>query len=129
MRKSNEATAKLLKLAAENPTLPIVAMVDFEVVAGDECAYWAGEIDNVDVEELWLSPDARTWEREDAESEYEEFVESYAPNEDLMKIECLTDDKMYEQAAMEWIAGLPWTKCIVIFVGTPDELAKKGERK
>lgn len=31
--------------------------------------------------------------------------------------------------AMEWIAGLPWTKCIVIFVETPDELTGMGRRK
>lgn len=131
MRKPNEITAKLLKMAAENPTLPIVAMVDFEVVSGDDFAYWTGEIDSVDIKELWLSPfdDARTWDREDAESEYEEFIESYAPDDDLMKIECWTDEKLYKQAAMEWIAGLPWTKCIVIFVDTPDKLTRKGERK
>lgn len=85
MSKPNEATATLLKLAAENPTMPIVAMVNFEVVAGDEFAYWTGEIDSVDVKELWLSPDARTWDREDAESEWDGFIESYASNEDLMK--------------------------------------------
>lgn len=129
MSKPNEATATLLKLAAENPAMPIVAMVNFEVVAGDEFAYWTGEIDSVDVKELWLSPDARTWDREDAESEYDGFVESYASNEDLMKIECWTDDKLYKQAAMEWIAGLPWTKCIVIFVEAPDELTKKETLK
>lgn len=129
MSKPNEATATLLKLAAENPAMPIVAMVNFEVVAGDDLAYWTGEIESVDVKELWLSPDARTWDREDAESEYDGFIESYASNEDLMKIECWTDDKLYKQAAMEWIAGLPWTKCIVIFVEAPDELTRKGERK
>ena len=129
MSKPNEATATLLKLAAENPAMPIVAMVNFEVVAGDDFAYWTGEIESVDVKELWLSPDARTWDREDAESEYDGFIESYASNEDLMKIECWTDDKLYKQAAMEWIAGLPWTKCIVIFIEASEELTRKGERK
>jgi hypothetical protein len=126
MRKPNEITAKLLKLAAENPTLPIVAMVNFEVVAGDEFDYWTGEIESVDVTELWLSKcdDARTWDREDAEDDYEAFIEMYASNEDLMKIESLTDEKLYKQAAMEWIAGLPWTKCIVIFVELPDKLTR-----
>lgn len=129
MSKPNEATATLLKLAAENPAMPIVAMVNFEVVAGDEFAYWIGEINSVDVRELWLSPDARTWDREDAEDEWDGFIESYASNEELVRIECLTDDKLLKQAAMEWIAGLPWTKCIVIFVDTPDKLTRKGERK
>ena len=129
MRKPNEITAKLLKMAAENPTLPIVAMVDFEVVAGDDFAYWTGEIESVAVEELWLSPDARTWEREEAESEYEEFMEAYASNEEQLRIQCWTDDKLHQQAARERSAGLPWTKCIVIFVDTPDKLTRKGERK
>lgn len=121
---TNYATARLAKLAAENPALPIVAMVNFEVVAGDELAYWTGEIDNVDVRELWVSPDFRTWDREDAEDDYEDFIERYASNEDLMKFESLTDEKLYKQAAMEWIAGLPWTKCIVIFVEEPDKLTR-----
>ncbi len=131
MSKPNEATAILLKLAAENPTMPIVAMVNYEVVAGDEFTYWTGEIASAEIRELWASPreDARIWDREDAEDECEDFVESYASNEDLMKIECWTDDKLYKQAAMEWIAGLPWTKCIVIFVEAPDKLTRKGERK
>lgn len=127
MSKPNEATAKLLKLATENPSLPIVSMVQYEVVADDSFSYWLGEIESVTVEELWVS-DGRTWTREDAESEWDGFIESYASNEDLMRIECWTDDKLYKQAAMEWIAGLPWTKCIVIFVEAPDELTKKGER-
>lgn len=130
MSKSNEATAKLLKLAAENPTLPIVAMVNYEVVAGDDFSYWTGEICEVGIEELWSSQaDDRIWSREDAEDEFEAFVESNAPNENLVKIECLTDDKMYEQAAMEWIDKLPWTKCIVLFVETPDELTTKETLK
>ena len=72
MSKPNEATANLLKLAAENPTLPIVAMVDFEVVSGDEFVYWVGEINNVDIKELWLSPydDARSWELEECEQNH-----------------------------------------------------------
>lgn len=131
MSKPNEATAILLKLAAENPTMPIVAMVNYEVVAGDEFTYWTGEIASAEIRELWASPreDARIWDREDAKDECEDFVESYAPNEELMRIECLTDDKMCEQAAMEWINKLPWTKCIVIYVETPDELTKKGALK
>ena len=130
MCKPNEATEKLLKLAAENPSLPIVAMVNYEVVAGDDFSYWTGEICDVGIEELWSSQaDGRIWAREDAEDEFDHFVASNAPNEDLVKIECLTDGKMYEQAAMEWIAGLPWTKCIVIFVETPDELTKKETLK
>lgn len=125
---TNYATARLAKLAAENPTMPIVAMVNFEVVAGDDLAYWTGEIDNVDVKELWFGPDFRAWEREDAESEYDGFIESYASNEDLMKFESLTDEKLYKQAAMEWIAGLPWTKCIVIFVEALDKLTRRSTK-
>lgn len=44
MSKPNKATATLLKLAAENPAMPIVAMVNFEVVAGDEFVYWTGKM-------------------------------------------------------------------------------------
>lgn len=120
----NKNVKKLLKLAAENPSLPIVAMVQYEVVADDSFSYWLGEIDAVDVEELWVS-DGRTWTREDAEYECLSIVDDYAPDDVVAKIERLPEEKLREQAAMEWINGLPWAKCIVIFIGTPDDLTNR----
>ncbi len=125
MKHANKTTEKFLRLAAENPNLPIVAMVQYEVVADDSFSYWLGEIEAVDVEELWVS-DGRTWTREEAEYECLAIVDDYAPDDVVAKIESLPDEKMQEQAAMEWINGLPWTKCIVIFIGTPDELTNRA---
>lgn len=123
--RENKNVKKLLKLAAENPNLPIVAMVQYEVVADDSFSYWLGEIEAVDVEELWVS-DGRTWTREDAEDESSFIIDEYAPDDVVAQIERLPDEKQREQAAMEWIKGLPWMKCIVIFVGTPDDLTNEA---
>lgn len=41
---------KLLKIITDNPDLPIVAMVDYEVV-GDGYGYWQGSISRVEVGE------------------------------------------------------------------------------
>ncbi|WP_337439124.1 hypothetical protein [Acidaminococcus fermentans] len=123
--RENKNVKELLKLAAENPSLPIVAMVQYEVVADDSFSYWLGEIDAVDVEELWVS-DGRTWTREDAEYECLSIVDDYAPDDVVAQIERLPDEKLREQAAMEWINGLPWMKCIVIFIGTPDDLTNEA---
>lgn len=125
MKHANKTTEKFLRLAAENPNLPIVAMVQYEVVADDSFSYWLGEIEAVDVEELWVS-DGRTWTREEAEYECLAIVDDYAPDDVVAKIESLPDGKLREQAAMEWIKGLPWMKCIVIFVGTPDDLTNEA---
>lgn len=123
--RENKNVKKLLKLATENPSLPIVSMVQYEVVADDSFSYWLGEIESVTVEELWVS-DGRTWTREDAEVECSSIVDEYAPDDVVAKIESLPDGKLREQAAMEWIKGLPWMKCIVIFVGTPDDLTNEA---
>ena len=123
--RENKNVKELLKLAAENPSLPIVAMVQYEVVADDSFSYWLGEIEAVDVEELWVS-DGRTWTREDAEDESSFIIDEYAPDDVVAQIERLPDEKQREQAAMEWINGLPWAKCIVIFIGTPDELTNRA---
>ena len=45
MRKESEIQkeniGKLLDLIKQNPELPILPMVDSEIVADDYCAYWA----------------------------------------------------------------------------------------
>lgn len=46
-----ERNQELLKLVAENPDLPIVAMVDWEVV-GDDGGRWLGHFSRVELGEL-----------------------------------------------------------------------------
>ena len=47
-------TEKFLKLVKENPDLPIVPMVDEEVVADDCSTYWMGEWGYSEVTEYYI---------------------------------------------------------------------------
>lgn len=133
MSKPNEATAKLLQLAAENPSLPIEALVDSEVVANDDFNTWWGGVFDVSIAELWRYPneDGKTWTKEEALEDVFDFADYCSEylgdrHDDFEQVWDM-DDKEAERVIKEWINEIPWTKCIVIFVEAPDELTRKGE--
>lgn len=107
-------------MVAENPNLPIEAMVRNEVVNGEDYGSWAGMIVGAEIEELWTcwEYDGRTWTREEAEDDLADFMESIGQTEEVEKIQSLPDGPLFERAAMKFIAGLPWEKAIVLFVDT-----------
>lgn len=53
-------TEKLIDLIKENPKLPVVPMVHYEVIGddyeviGDDCGYWMGRIDSVRIDEYLI---------------------------------------------------------------------------
>ncbi len=47
----NMGSAKLVELAAKHPDLPIMPMVDSDIIIDDCCGYWLGEFGRVDVGE------------------------------------------------------------------------------
>lgn len=120
MRAKNRVAMDLLKLSAENPTLPIVAMVQSEVVNGEDYGCWAGMVVRAKIEELWTcwEYDGRTWTREEAEDDLVDFMENIGQTEGAEKIQSLPDGPLFERAAMKFIAGLPWGKAIVLHVDT-----------
>ncbi len=120
MKHANKTTEKFLRLVAENPNLPIEAMVRNEVVNGEDYGSWAGMIVGAEIEELWTcwEYDGRTWTREEAEDDLADFMESIGQTEEVEKIQSLPDGPLFERAAMKFIAGLPWEKAIVLFVDT-----------
>lgn len=58
--KRSSATLELLKLAEENPELPIIAEVDSEVVAEDGYIFWFGEVTGACVEYV-LAGEDHSW--------------------------------------------------------------------
>lgn len=99
--------AHLLDLIKENPHLPIVPMVNAEVVADDDYAWWIGAWGNAYLEKYY---------------EGEERVYFY----DEKDIEALITEvkgwDWYETAtddeALEAYRDLPWVKCIVVYITT-----------
>ena len=62
-------TQKLLQLAAENPNLPIVPMVDYDVV-GDGYGFWLGEFGHCEVGEYTLYKERYYDDREEFNDAY-----------------------------------------------------------
>ena len=130
--RENKNVKKLLKLAAENPSLPIEALVDSEVVADDDFNSWWGDVFDVSIEELWgyANEGVKIWTKDEAlvdvfdfaytESEY--LGDRYDDYEMVLDM----DDRDAEKVIKEWIDEIPWKKCIVIFIGTPDNLTNRA---
>lgn len=129
MRK-NKNVKKLLKLAAENPSLPIEALVDSEVVANDDFNTWWGDVFNVSIEDLWGYPyeGGKTWTKDEALGDVFDFAETESEylgdRYDDYEMVLDMDDRDAEKVIKEWIDEIPWKKCIVIFIGTPDNLLR-----
>lgn len=99
--------AHLLDLIKENPHLPIVPMVDSEVVADTDYSWWRGCWGHARVDKYYES---------------DEGIYFYDEND----IESLIEDVMgwdwYENKtddeALEAYRNLPWVKCIVVNITT-----------
>lgn len=101
-------TEELFKLIAENPDLPIVPMVDGEIV-GDDCGRWIGAWGSSYIGEYILGADRVHFREDDDPSEIdtvlsEQFGEEY--------YSYICDD-------MEAYAGLPWIKAIIVNIDVP----------
>ena len=107
---ANPKLYQLLELMKENPHLPVVPMVDAEVVADDTWGYWMGSWSNSSLDKYYKG---------------EERIYFYdkCDMEDL-----LTEVKgcdWYEAASdeevLEAFDSLPWVKCIVVYITVPEE--------
>ena len=124
----NKATEKLLALAAQHPELPIMALVDSEVVGNDYFNTWWGDVFAVSIEELWIDPNegGKTWTKDEALGDVFDFAdynsEYLGDRYDDYEMVLDMDDRDAEKVIKEWINEIPWKKCIVLHVGTPDSL-------
>lgn len=100
---------ELLKLVAENPDLPVVPLVDYEVV-GDSYWYWMGSFGRSEVGEYALFDDRYFTDREELEERYADYVADDYPD--------MSDEEffaMVKEKTKDW-----WTKAILIYIETPD---------
>lgn len=107
-------TEELLKLIKENPDLPVVPMVDSEIVVDDSYQYWLGRWGRSEVTEYYLGNE-RVHFRSDDEEDVMSDLEGckYGCNPQGRDIYDLSDE--------EWDAlykSIPWIKCIVVYIGT-----------
>lgn len=98
----------LLGLINENPELPILPMVAYEVCAGDDYYYWGGSWGKAAIDSYLVDSERIVYKSED---EPEIVVEKAVGHDDFMK---MTDEKIREA----W-ENLPWIKAIVVHIETP----------
>ena len=102
---------KIIKLIQENPDLPIIPMVNGEVVV-DDYGYWMGKWGHCEVTEYYLGREKVHFKDDD-----EEYV--------LMDLEgcgyCKDFDgnDIYDLSGEQWDAlyeKVPWAKAIVVYI-------------
>lgn len=110
-------TQELLDLIRENPGLPVLPMVDCEVVA-DDYAYWMGSWGTSEVTEYYIGREKVHFKSDDAEDVLTDMKDCrYGCTKDGRDIyDDLTDEEWDEL-----FNSLPWKKAIVVYIGTPNE--------
>lgn len=125
---------ELARLILENPELPVLCMVEFEIVASDECLRWAASLGECKIREYiyhenGLSDSVIYW-REDAgklvdvlAEDAEEHPEYYPIGEDPQTATARA--AAYANARMlaeQKVRDLPWKKAIVVNIDLPEEV-------
>ena len=128
---------ELMQLVAENPDLPIIAMVHGEV-CGDDCSWWFGHCGSAVIAEIGLIGERYYTDREDFMEAYydnhdEELCEKfgYLPRccestvekglytQEQFTANCLAEEKL--NAYLSEIANKYMIKAIVLYVGLPED--------
>ena len=112
----NKRTAELLQLIRENPELPVVPMVNSEVIADDSHAWWLGEFGMCSIDSYYSDNDAeRVWLKADDE---EDMLDKWADDHyDEIKDMSNADAEAYvNKHGGEWINSLPWIRAIVVWI-------------
>lgn len=105
---------EIIKLIEENPDLPVVPMIDSEVVADDSYTYWIGKWGRCKVTEYYLGNEMVHFRNEDEEDVLSDISGCRPAHDPLGRyIYDLTDDEWNEL-----YKSIPWTKCIVIYITT-----------
>lgn len=112
IERQKERLNELLKLCAENPDLPVICAVDGEIVCDDSYGWWLGSIGcGAHVDSALTTSDGSIIFRsnDDDNYHYETFFDEDEIDPDA------TDDEVKEK-----VDGLPWMRCIVVDIGTPE---------
>lgn len=119
---NNEKTQEFIKLVAENPDLPVVPLVDYDVTGdGDDCAYYIAKFSKASVDEYILEKDdgcygefRQIFYRSEAEGDPNEIEIVLSAVLGYEKIEGMTDAEMKKA-----FDNLPWIKAILVHIGVP----------
>ncbi len=106
---------ELIQLISDNPNLPIIALVEPDVVQ-DDCHYWYGKIsENGEIKEYVELDYSYThitdcdWLFKDDTEEWEEYMLENYMEEDITEEEA-------EKKVQEELENLKWKKAIFVYV-------------
>lgn len=103
---------KLLDLIRENPDLPVIPLVDSEVVADDGYSYWLGKWGTAEITEYYLGRELLHLKSDDAEDVLSDMQGCrYGRDRQGRDIYDLSDEewtRLYE--------SLPWKKAIAVHI-------------
>jgi len=103
---------EFLKLVQENPELPIVPLVNEEVVADDCSSWWLGEWGHSEIIEYYKGKERIHFKDDDEEAVLCDMVDcKYSETKDGRDIYDLSDE--------EWIElfnSLDWIKAIAVYI-------------
>ena len=110
--RERENREELLRLIKENPELPIVPMVDADII-GDDCGYWLGAWGRATVDEYFISERAeRVFYKSD--DDVFDVLERHLSDEEF---EALPES---EEECRPYYDKLPWIKAIIVYINLPE---------
>lgn len=124
MRKQTDNLKELLGLIEKRPDLPVVAMVDYEVVADDGYGYWMGEWGKCEIDKYIVHENYGVIFYEQGRPDTVDIFEKY-----FDYAECGIDEEMPDEQALslmrEKIDTLDWTEAIIVYIDLPETILRE----
>lgn len=125
---------ELARLILENQELPVLCMVEFEIVAGDDCLRWAASLGECKIREYIYHEDGMSesvifWREdeeklvdmlaEDAEDHPELYPLGADPQTATARAAAYANARMLAKVK---VRNLPWKRAIVVNIDLPEEI-------
>lgn len=118
--KSKECLEQVLELMKENPDLPVVPMVGWDIVADDSYSYWLGKWTRARVDKYLVSEERVHFYSDGIYGDEEELS-------DLNEIEQVLwhyydyslVDSWNDRECIDYYKHLPWQEAIVVYIDRP----------
>ncbi len=101
---------ELFKLMQENPELPVLPMVDYEII-GEDCGRWLGAWGSSHIGEYLIGKERVYFREDDDPSEVERLI-CERQGEEIFTL-------LNDEEAKETYAEMPWIKAIIINIDLP----------
>lgn len=119
IEKQAENLKELFELIKKRPDLPIVAMVDSEIVADDGCCYWMGSWGSCLIDKYIVHEDYGVIFYEEGKPDTVDIFEKY-----FDYAECGIDEELPDEEALPLmrakVDSLDWQEAIIVYIQVPD---------